>query len=70
MKDNICISCLESVDNLRSYDYLIQKITENEVLLVRQDNNNECYACATQRDKCEHDGRDDSEDYPEWWEDV
>lgn len=30
----------------------------------------DCYACATQRDKCEHDGRDDSEDYPEWWEDV
>ena len=28
---------------------------------------NECYACATQRDKCEH---DDSEDYPEDWKDI
>ena len=31
---------------------------------------NECYACATQRHKCEHDGRDDSEDLPEWWNEV
>ena len=29
-----------------------------------------CYACATQRHKCEHDGQDDSEDYPEWWNEV
>ena len=41
----------------------------------------DCYACATQRDKCEHDfsddslgdypcSEDDSQDYPEDWKDV
>ena len=30
----------------------------------------DCYACATQRHACEHDGRDDSEDLPEWWNEV
>lgn len=30
----------------------------------------DCYPCATQRHKCEHDGRDDSEDLPEWWNEV
>jgi len=30
----------------------------------------ECYGCATQRHSCEHDGQDDSEDLPEWWEEV
>tara|TARA_R100000458_G_scaffold26653_1_gene24145 strand:- start:843 stop:1211 length:369 start_codon:yes stop_codon:yes gene_type:complete len=30
----------------------------------------DCYPCATQRHKCEHDGQDDSEDYPEWWNEV
>ena len=36
----------------------------------KQDNNNECHACATQRHSCEHDGIDDSQDYPEWWNEV
>jgi hypothetical protein len=30
----------------------------------------DCYPCATQRHSCEHDGRDDSEDLPEWWNEV
>ena len=30
----------------------------------------DCYPCATQRHSCEHDGQDDSEDLPEWWNEV
>ena len=30
----------------------------------------ECYPCATQRHACEHDGFDDSADYPEDWKEL
>tara|TARA_Y100001938_G_C8052860_1_gene412807 strand:- start:678 stop:860 length:183 start_codon:yes stop_codon:yes gene_type:complete len=36
----------------------------------------QCYGCATQRDKCEHDDIDwkeyqcGNDEHPEWWEEV
>ena len=49
------------------------KKSEHQMSEIEQDafeehcKDNECYACATQRYRCEH---DDNDDYPEDWKDV
>ena len=45
-------------------------IMDNGEYISTSSNTKECYACATQRHSCEHDGQDDSEDLPEWWNEV
>ena len=46
------------------------KMTDEEYTAWLEYMSTECYACATQRHACEHDGIDDSADLPEWWNEV
>ena len=46
------------------------KMTDEEYTAWLEYMATECYGCATQRYACEHDGIDDSADYPEDWKEL
>ena len=47
-----------------------EKLTDEEYSAWLKYMTTQCYGCATQRYACEHDSIDESDEYPEWWEEV